>query len=133
MPEAEVEEEFEDISNASQFTGVPKLGVRPAILKGVPTRSGKSPRVLVHELTIREHEEMLAENRENPKHADINLLAWCTRDRNRNRLWHTADEANAQLGAWGLSYKGILQAAIDKVHGPTEDEAQGNSEGAPTS
>lgn len=139
----DTEEEFENITNASQLLAAPDLRWEWVPLRGVKTTSGKTPRVRAYELTLREYNECIdglrVRNKDgvqvdtNTRDQDVNLLAWTIRDHNRNRLWQTAEEANAQIGSWGKALTDQLIYAVNRVNASVSDEVvEGNSEGGPS-
>jgi hypothetical protein len=121
-----VEEEFELISNFKQLAAPPPLRKEAETVAEWKTKSGKSARFLLWELTASDYADFLesgwsynkdgSRKRYDNKTEDFRFLGWVIRDANNNRIFTTSDSAISQLGTLGKATINQLMVAANKVN-----------------
>lgn len=144
-------EKISIVSSITQFPEPPPLRRELVLLSELPKDSeGNTLAVYEYELNTGEHGEFDISDRIFDEFGqvvrvkrggrDVRFLAYCTRDGDGNRVFHTLEQAEATLNRWGKSITNrMLQAANKANYGDASsvDEAsasaEGNSEGTQTS
>lgn len=132
--------DFELITSATQLAPPPPLARKRVILPNWKTNSGKVVAFMVFELSALEHDEYSQGLRKivgtdvtlDLTNNTLQLLAFCVRDSNGNRLWSNAKDAIAQLGAYGQGAIDKLATVARELNNSDAEAAEKNSEAAPS-
>lgn len=121
-----VEEEFELISSFKQLAAPPPLRKEAETVAEWKTKSGKSARFLLWELTASDYADFLesgwslnkdgTRKRYDNKTEDFRFLGWVIRDANNNRIFTTSEAAISQLGTLGKATINQLMVTANKVN-----------------
>lgn len=143
MPDVVADElEFELVTNLKQLSTPPPLRKEAVTVSEWKTRSGKSARFLLWELTAADYAEFLesgwtlnkdgSRKRYDNKTEDVRFLGYTIRDASGNRIFNTADAANSQLGSLGKATLNLLMNAANRVNMAKESDTEGNSDETPS-
>jgi hypothetical protein len=141
MPDAvSVDEDidFELVTNFKQLAAPPPLRKEAVTVAEWKTKSGKSARFLLWELTASDYADFLesgwtynkdgSRKRYDNKSEDFRFLGYVIRDAHGNRIFTTTDSANSQLGGLGKATLNLLMGTANKVNMAREADSEGNSD-----
>lgn len=138
-----VDDDFELISNFKQLGDPPVLRKEGVTITDWKSKSsGKPVRFLLWELTSAEYAEFLesgwtynkdgSRKRYDNRTEDMRFLGYTIRDQHGNRIFTTADSANAVLGGLGKSTLNTLMAVANKVNMAKDADSEGNFDETPS-